>query len=73
MNVSREEGEIRYQRARLVADNLLMGVLFSTESIEDYHDALEIAYLWRLCLEGARLTPPTNERLMEATNLKSKS
>lgn len=63
-----EEAQERYQRARRIADGLLLGSICGQESQADYHDALEIAFLWRLALEGARFSPMTNARLIEATN-----
>lgn len=63
-----QEAYERFGRAKESADNSLLEVLFAQGTIEDYHEALEIMFLWRMVLEGQPLSAMTNARLIEATN-----
>lgn len=66
--MSPQEGYERYERAKESAETAMMEVLFAQGTIEDYHESLEIAFLWRMVLEGQPLSAMTNARLIEATN-----
>lgn len=66
--MSPQEGYERYQRAKESAESRMMEVLFAQGTIEDYHEALEIMFLWRMVLEGQPMSAMTNARLIEATN-----
>lgn len=68
MGMMPREGYERFEVAKEEAETRCMEVLFAQGTIEDYHEALEVRFLWRLVLEGYSLSAMTNARLIAATD-----
>jgi hypothetical protein len=63
-----EEKWQRYQKMRREAESELQLFMHAECTADDVFDRFELAFLWRMAVEGKTMTEPTWDQMVEATD-----